>query len=180
MKHGARDQKHLLPTMAFVPPCTAAIQQNRPFFGDRNVFLPADVIREPYFRPRHRTTTELNLFARVAAPVIQTSTARAGRLFGAGTTSVIGLAALTLGLIIGRLTARWSGPQRLTNAEEVSRSSFSFDENAPQDELSKWEGTTPTWLNDALVRMWSLFQSNTKRLVKDGKQNELDLTRRST
>lgn len=109
--------------------------------------------------------TQLQLFQRAATPVIEKS---AGRLFP-GSTAVISLAALTLGLIIGRVSARWSGPQRLSNADAVSRT-FSFDESADSAEevITKWEGTTPTWLNDALVRMWSLFQSNTKRLVRDG------------
>lgn len=153
--------------MAFIPQCPSSTIRRRPPIAGTNIAFPF----EPSFAapavPR-QLATELHLFGRVATPVIEKGAVRAGRVFGPGSAAVIGLAALTVGLIIGRLTARWSGPQRLSNADEVSRS-FSFDEDASPEQLTQWEGTTPVWINDALVRMWSLFQSNTKRLVRDGK-----------
>lgn len=102
------------------------------------------------------------------------------------TVTAIGIPALLLGLIvglwIGRITSLWkySSCQRLSNADEVmaarTASLTSFDDDSESIPLltNKWEGFNPTWLNDALTRLWKLFQGNTKRLVKDVVQPILD------
>jgi hypothetical protein len=112
--------------------------------------------------------------------------ATTGRLFGSRhSVTAIGIPALLLGVIvglwIGRITSRWkySSCQRLSNADEVmaarTASLTSFDGNETIPLLTnKWEGFNPTWLNDALTRLWKLFQGNTKRLVKDVVQPILD------
>ena len=84
-----------------------------------------------------------------------------------GPAAVVGLAALLIGFIIGRMSS--GKRQRLSNADEESFTNMEDDAMGIQE-----EGATPMWLNFALGRMWALFQKNTKRLIQDVIQPVLD------